>query len=56
MFDPVDILQKQKSIIPSLKGHRASSTNSFDKWKRDTTVAIEKYLARIPRTLRNFPI
>ncbi|WP_254303354.1 hypothetical protein [Citrobacter koseri] len=46
--------KSKKSIIPSLKGHRASSTNSFDKWKRDTTVAIEKIFGKDSSHIKEF--
>lgn len=54
MLNPVDILEKQKNIIQSLKGNRRGNSNNFEKWKRDTTVAIEKIFGKDSSHVKEF--
>lgn len=53
-MNPIDILEKQKSIIPSLKGYRESKTAAFDKWKRDTTIGIQKIFGKDSSHVKEF--
>ncbi|MBA5603711.1 hypothetical protein H1224_21960 [Pectobacterium aroidearum] len=53
-INPINILVKQRDIIESLKGHRKKDPNGFDKWKRDTQVAIKKIFGENSEHIKDF--